>query len=371
MATVLIPTIPDDMHAAAVACVLERLGHRAIRWRCADFPERSTISVAPDAGAQALVEVADAAGTLTTARPDVFWNRRIAPPVIGPGLPDGDRRFALRESAILLAGALDLAARDSFAVNPMSAATHAENKVLQLVEARALGFRLPATLISNDPRRIRTFLREHRAGGTVFKAFRPVTWESHDRYASLYTARVTEAMLPDDALLRASPGIFQAYVPKACELRITCMGGELMAARLDSQATSVGQTDWRLADVHDLSVMPAVLPAEVQERCRALLRRLGLVFGCIDLIVTPEGDHVFLEINQMGQFLWVEEVCPAIPMLQTFCDFLLSRDATFRRIRGRAHRFSFDDVKHEADALLEAERHRHVRAPREAHVVHE
>jgi len=369
MATILIPTIPDDMHAAAVACVLQRLGHRAIRWRCADFPEQGTISVEPGADGRAAVDVSDSAGPLHAPPADVFSNRRIAPPVVGRGLHDADRRYALRESAILLAGALDLASRGSFAVNPIGAATRAENKVLQLVEARELGFRLPATLVSNDPARIRAFLREHRAGGTVFKAFRPVTWESDDRYASLYTSRVTEQMLPDDPLLRAGPGIYQAYVPKASELRVTCMGDELLAARLDSQSTAHGRTDWRLADVRDLSVMPAVLPPDLQQRCRALLQRLGLVFGCIDLIVTPAGEYVFLEVNQMGQFLWVEEVCPAIPMLQTFCDFLLSRDSHFRRARGRPHRHSFDDVRDEADALLEAERHRHVRPARDAHVV--
>ena len=37
------------------------------------------------------------------------------------------------------------------------------------------------------------------------------------------------------------------------------------------------------------------------------MRELGLVFGCIDLIVTPEGEHVFL---LKGQFLWVEHGAP-------------------------------------------------------------
>ena len=47
MASILIPTIADDVHAAAVAHVLSQLGHRAVRWFCADFPQRSSISVTP------------------------------------------------------------------------------------------------------------------------------------------------------------------------------------------------------------------------------------------------------------------------------------------------------------------------------------
>ena len=66
------------------------------------------------------------------------------------------------------------------------------------------------------------------------------------------------------------------------------------------------------------------------EWCRALLRRLGLVFGCIDFIVTPEGEYVFLEVNQMGQFLWVELANPEFPLLQAFAEFLVSQDPEFR-----------------------------------------
>jgi hypothetical protein len=268
--------------------------------------------------------------------PDIYWNRRLSPPVLGRGLPEGDRQFALRESQVLLSGALGLASQHAFAVNDVHLASRAENKVLQLAAARELGFSLPDTLISNDPARIRRFLQRHQRGGAIFKSFRPVTWESQDQLAMLFTARVTEAMLPDDALLRLAPGIFQACVAKACELRITCMGEELIAVRLDSQSTSHGKTDWRVAPLSELAITPTELPVELEQRCRALMRRLGLVFGCIDVIVTPEGEHVFLEINQMGQFLWVEEMCPELPMLQTFCEFLLGCDAGFRRRHGPA-----------------------------------
>ena len=37
------------------------------------------------------------------------------------------------------------------------------------------------------------------------------------------------------------------------------------------------------------------------------MERLGLVYGAIDLRRTPEGDHVFLEVNTAGEFLFVEE----------------------------------------------------------------
>ncbi|MEJ2669125.1 MAG: MvdD family ATP-grasp ribosomal peptide maturase, partial [Gammaproteobacteria bacterium] len=33
---------------------------------------------------------------------------------------------------------------------------------------------------------------------------------------------------------------------------------------------------------------------------------LGLNFGCIDMILTPDDEFVFLEVNPNGQWLWVE-----------------------------------------------------------------
>lgn len=71
------------------------------------------------------------------------------------------------------------------------------------------------------------------------------------------------------------------------------------------------------------------LPPQVRSRCRRLMQRMDLVFGCFDFIVTPEGEWVFLEVNEAGQFLFLESWCPELPMLDMFCAFLESRDADF------------------------------------------
>jgi D-alanine-D-alanine ligase-like ATP-grasp enzyme len=49
------------------------------------------------------------------------------------------------------------------------------------------------------------------------------------------------------------------------------------------------------------------LPDDVADKLRALMRRLGLAYGAIDLRLTEDGRYVFLEINPAGQFLYVEE----------------------------------------------------------------
>jgi glutathione synthase/RimK-type ligase-like ATP-grasp enzyme len=64
------------------------------------------------------------------------------------------------------------------------------------------------------------------------------------------------------------------------------------------------------------------LDGDVAERCRRVMEALGLVFGAIDLVVTPAGETVFLEVNPEGQFLWVEEAT-GLPMVEALSDLLL------------------------------------------------
>jgi D-alanine-D-alanine ligase-like ATP-grasp enzyme len=39
-----------------------------------------------------------------------------------------------------------------------------------------------------------------------------------------------------------------------------------------------------------------------------LMSRLSLAYGAIDLVLTPDGRYIFLEINPNGQWLWIDEM---------------------------------------------------------------
>lgn len=49
-----------------------------------------------------------------------------------------------------------------------------------------------------------------------------------------------------------------------------------------------------------------MLPDEVTYRMQALMAELGLVYGAIDLILTPDGEYVFLEVNPTGEWGMLE-----------------------------------------------------------------
>lgn len=322
----LVPTFPSDVHAVEVALVLEDRGHEAVLWQGSDFPTLQSASIDFRGGE---IDWELTGLDLDGVRPpfDGVWYRRPTPPVLPSTLHSGDRDVAWRECNEFIAGLYLLAAPDAFWVNPPPI-RRAELKPVQLREAARAGLVIPRTLMSNDPARIRRFLAEHR-GRTIYKPFFPAQWDHGDQVAILMTNEVRLEDLPSEDVLRLTPGIFQEKVDKAHELRVTILGEHVVTARLLSQESERTRLDWR-AGMGKISVEPDRLPEEVERACLRLMRGLGIVFGCFDFIVTPEGEHVFLEVNPAGQFLWVEEACPDLPLLAPFVDFLLARHPGFR-----------------------------------------
>lgn len=52
------------------------------------------------------------------------------------------------------------------------------------------------------------------------------------------------------------------------------------------------------------------------------MAKMRLKCGSVDLIVTPAGEVVFLEINEQGQFLFLEQQNPELQMMRAVCQFL-------------------------------------------------
>lgn len=64
------------------------------------------------------------------------------------------------------------------------------------------------------------------------------------------------------------------------------------------------------------------LPDWLKAKIHAMLQQMGLVFGCLDFVVTPDGRFVFLELNPNGQWYWVEEAT-GMPLVDNFTEMLV------------------------------------------------
>lgn len=105
---------------------------------------------------------------------------------------------------------------------------------------------------------------------------------------------------------------------------VSAIGNECYAIKLNSQDNEK-IVDWRLPlQLKSFSTEPIKLPENIKNKILFFMKETNLAFGCFDLIFTKEKEWVFLEINPMGQFLWVEEQCPELPLLGAFCHLLIS-----------------------------------------------
>jgi hypothetical protein len=318
-----------DAHAITVQAALKSVGIEVTRFTSDCFPVEAEISCFFDPGKTA-IHIALPENGLNYAgasRVDVVWLRRPAfPNTAKLDLHPDDFDTVKSECLEFWQAFLAFSFPDANWVNPLNVSKNSRSKLLQLSIATRVGFNIPRTLVSNKPSDIRDFIAANEAAelsGSVAKSFYPVKWEEEKLVRMMYTAQVTSPQLPNDYLLHAIPTIYQARIPKAFEVRSTFFGRVGLHAKIVAEKNGGAVQDWRYGYYGEIKISPHVLPTEIEEKCFKLMDDLGLKFGCFDFIVTPEGKYIFLEVNEAGQFLWVEAQCPDIKMLAAFCSFIM------------------------------------------------
>lgn len=355
--TVLIASHPADLHAFAVTEAIRLKQADVLLWHTSDFPGNAHETIRFKSGGQPAMNLGSLEGELCQESIRTFWLRRPEYVLDESALHSADLPFAKLQARFFRDALLELICADAFQVNPRHAAKRANNKIIQQQAAMKSGFSVPETVYTNDPDAIRRLLRK-RGNKVIYKPLWPMQWQRGEVAWHPFTALVDEGHLMSEGPIENCPGIYQERVSKAYELRITVIGETVFGARISSQETESGKLDWRRA-YEELAIEPFDVPDEMSRRCIDLLRRLGLVFGCFDVVVTPQGEWVFLEVNHMGQFLFVERIC-GLPLLDAFAEFLLAGVPSFRWSPHR-NQLRLSDVWDATDAALERALERHVR----------
>jgi MvdC family ATP-grasp ribosomal peptide maturase len=293
----------DFYNIDLVSQSLARRGVRPIRFNTDLFPSAIKLSARArdERAAHLFTEVGE---QISVAEVRAVWGRKLWSPRMSDDLDERYRSMCVGESIAALEGFLD-ALHDARWVNNLERQRDAENKQRQLRLAARVGLRVPRTLVTNDPAAARQFFAETE-GQTVAKLLRPLTVTMNADKPFVYTNRVREEDLGGAETLRHSPMVFQELIPKAYELRVAYVAGEVFPAALDASGTSRGHTDWRRVAPDECRWEKAQLPAAVANGLQALMSELGLVFGAVDLICTPSGEHVFLEVNPSGEWGMLE-----------------------------------------------------------------
>jgi glutathione synthase/RimK-type ligase-like ATP-grasp enzyme len=157
-------------------------------------------------------------------------------------------------------------------------------------------------VITNDPAGAQRFLGE--VGRAIYKPFGGSGVYDTDGVRQVYATLVGPGDCDEESIARTMH-LFQEWIPKAYEVRLTVVDTQLFAARIDA-ASDAAHVDWR-SDYDNLSYAVVDVPDDVVRGVRSLMQRLGLRFGALDFVVSPDETWHFLEINANGQWAWIED----------------------------------------------------------------
>ncbi len=246
-----------------------------------------------------------------------------------PDLDAISARLVRQEARETLQG-LYLALEDRRWINPAHAERAAQYRIYQLRLAARIGFTTPRTIVTNQPDKVLEFLQV--CGGTMI--YKPLNYlilvdteghPSHVAYATRITADTIEEHLNSICL---SPCMFQELVPKRYDLTIYVIGAHVWATAIVSQAAGMAdadRADYRRQGLWNRPHMPIRLPPAVEQMCLEMTHRMGLRMCNFDLLLTPEGDYVFLDANPSDLWAAIEDIV-GFPLCSAIVDDLLGID---------------------------------------------
>ena len=264
----------------------------------------------PDEGyaPQNRVPAADLADGLDVGKLNVIWWRRAGFPQAIPDSVANEAQIEVinNDCRAALLGSLLNDFHGTWINDPVDTQL-AQNKLIQLNAARQAGFRIPRTLVSQNPAAIREFC-EKLDYKVIVKSI------VGSQKTPLLTMKITPDHLLCDESIALCPAIYQEHIPGDLHVRAQCFGDEIYAVTLKSEAL-----DWR----PDLNIPFEVveLDTDVKRCLQAVLNRLGLKMGIVDLKFAPDGELVWFEINPQGQFLFVQGLS-GIDLTSAFAKFL-------------------------------------------------
>jgi glutathione synthase/RimK-type ligase-like ATP-grasp enzyme len=306
---IIIPTSKRDGHVGAVTKHLDAVGIPWCRINTEDFTTNVEVDVDPVSGAGRL-HLRDSDRIVNLSEVSAVWYRKPDPvDVTHFEMDPGALEYVEAEFNEILMGLYALL-HDVFWFNNPFRARIAHRKLRQLRVAASVGFSVPESLLTNDPKRAVEFANSIRRDIAI-KSLGAISVMQEDGGQTMQYGIFTRRLRIDELQrhqekISFMPTLFQEFIEKESELRVTCVGNDVFACEITSRSNDETADDYRF----DTGSLPhkAVERPDLIDRMQAYMKAFGLNFGCFDFIVPKAGgDPVFLEMNPNGQWLWVQE----------------------------------------------------------------
>jgi hypothetical protein len=335
---ILIVTNAEDTLASHVESLLLARGAQVLRFDAADFPSHAHLTIGYRPGVpRYTLRLAGTTYRFDTI--EAVWYRKPGSPTMHASITDDEVREVMQQDATEFLASFWESLDCRQLPGLPSDMKVAQRKASQLARAEALGFEIAPTIVSNDPREFLDLYRSTN-GRLVSKLTGALTLRSRlgtefMRYTNAVSTR--DVMHADS--LKYGPVVLQAYVPKKVELRVTVVGAQVFAAEIHSQASNRSRFDWRRYDLAATPHCMHELPRKVAQQCVELVAKSRLVYGTIDLILTPDDRYVFLELNSAGEYGWIESLT-GLPISRAIADYLLGEPAATEMPKEREVRYA-------------------------------
>ncbi len=165
------------------------------------------------------------------------------------------------------------------------------SKPYQAARIQRVGFEIPQTLVTTDPKAAKEFYEKH--GDVIYKSV------SSQRSV---VARLTKERAEELDNISWCPTQFQEWV-KGNDYRVHVVGEECFACQIVSSAD-----DYRFTN-QTVELRAYDLPEEVATLCRKLAADLNLVVAGIDLRRTDDDRWFCFEANPVAGFTYYQEAC--------------------------------------------------------------
>ncbi|MCS3532734.1 MvdD family ATP-grasp ribosomal peptide maturase [Chryseobacterium sp. JUb7] len=252
------------------------------------------------------------------------WYRRAYN--IGDGLKEElDSKFygaAMGEIRNTLFGFLE--SIDVYSLGKPSVYRRLDSKEEQLKIADKIGFKVPETCLTNNPDHARQFIIKHQ--NVVAKMQTGFAIYEDGIESVVFTNVVKEDRLEEIDSLLYCPMQFQKMIQKKKELRVTVVGRDVYAFEIDSQQFEDAKVDWRKDGVNLIDKwQPTELPKDIEEKVLELLDVYNVDYGALDIIVSPEDEYFFIEINAAGEFFWLDNLTEGNLISKSIADVLCDK----------------------------------------------
>ena len=183
------------------------------------------------------------------------------------------------------------------------------NKLINLSFAKEIGFRIPETLVTTEKKELIAFNEKHPK--VITKDLKAPANIRAERYNLTSTGvKLVNQKMIDQLEETFVPIFLQQYTEKKYEIRVFIACEKLYPMAIFSQSDRQTQVDYRNYNKRKPNrCVPVHLPESIQEKIWTFMRTTAMDTASMDIILTPENEYCFLEVNPMGQFHWLSENC--------------------------------------------------------------